>query len=77
MPSDSSPSLWDSKPWWCQPWSIILTGLVIPTVAWLLSHRLWVVIPIGLGILGWWFLFLVLVPQSYAEYVRQEQISQK
>ena len=73
--AEPTPSLWQSKPWWCQPWSILLTGLVIPTVAWILSHRLWIVIPISVGILGWWFLFLVLVPKSYAAYVQDSQIS--
>ncbi len=22
-----SPNIWQLKPWWCQPWSIVLTGL--------------------------------------------------
>ncbi|NET10265.1 MAG: hypothetical protein F6K09_10100 [Merismopedia sp. SIO2A8] len=67
----SSPSLWDVKPWWCQPWSIILTGLAIPSVAWLVTHRLWLVTPIVLMILGWWTLFLYLVPKSYAQMSTQ------
>ncbi|NEQ96052.1 MAG: hypothetical protein F6K30_04885 [Cyanothece sp. SIO2G6] len=69
-PSSSRPSLWDSKPWWCQPWSIVLTGLTVPTVAWVLSHRLWIVVPLGGLVLGWWILFLYIVPKSYANTLR-------
>ena len=59
-------SLWQLKPWWCQPWSIILTGITLPTVAWLVTHRPWLTAPIATGILLWWFVFLYLVPQQYA-----------
>ena len=31
MALDEMPdSMWQLKPWWCQPWSIILTGIAIP-----------------------------------------------
>lgn len=67
----TSHSIWAVKPWWCQPWSIILTGLCIPTVSWLLLHRLWLTIPIAGIILLWWVLFLVLVPAQYAKAMSQ------
>ena len=67
MAQEASPSLWDIKPWWCQPWSILLTGFIVPTVAWLVLHRLWIVIPITVAVLMWWWLFLYVVPKSYAE----------
>lgn len=76
MSLESSSSLWDMKPWWCQPWSIILTGITIPVAIWFVSHRLWLVIPVIVGVLGWWFLFLVLVPKSYAEYGLVEHTNQ-
>ncbi|GAB4378295.1 MAG: hypothetical protein Kow00121_29770 [Elainellaceae cyanobacterium] len=63
------PSLWQLKPWWCQPWSIVLTGIIVSGGAWLLSHRLWVTVPIVLGVAAWWLLFLYLVPRQYAEMV--------
>ena len=65
-------SLWQLKPWWCQPWSIVLTGVIIPTAAWFICYRIWVVLPIGLLVLIWWFLFLYLVPKQYAEAVRSQ-----
>ena len=28
-PMPESGDLWSHKPWWCQPWSILLTGVVL------------------------------------------------
>jgi len=63
----TKPSLWKQKPWWCQPWSIVLTGITVPTAVWALTHRWWLVLPIALGVSLWWFVFLYLVPRQYAE----------
>ncbi len=62
-------SIWAIKPRWCQPWSILLTGLVVPLASWLLLHRLWITVPLALAVLLWWWLFLVLVPASYRHEV--------
>ncbi len=75
--TDTPPtSLWQLKPWWCQPWSIVLTGLAIPTGAWILFHRLWLVLPIAGVIAIWWTVFLYLVPRQYAEYLAQTSSTQ-
>jgi len=58
-------AFWSLKPWWCQPWSIVLTGVVITLGSWQFLHRLWITLPITLAILAWWMLFLVLVPAAY------------
>lgn len=58
---------WSYKPWWCQPWSILLTGIALITGSWLLLHNLWVSSLVTLPVLGWWFLFLVLWPQAMRE----------
>ena len=64
--SDSTrPSLWLAKPWWCQPWSILLTGVVVIAASWFVFGRIWLTALAGLGITVWWFLFLVLVPAAY------------
>ncbi len=65
--SKTSPSIWQKKPWWCQPWSIILTGIALPTTVWLLTHWWWLTLPLAIAILAWWYLFLYLVPKRYAE----------
>jgi hypothetical protein len=61
-----SASFWQLKPWWCQPWSILLTGVVAVLGSLLLLHRWWISAPLSLAVLLWWLLFLVLVPASYA-----------
>jgi hypothetical protein len=61
-------TFWQHKPWWCQPWSILLTGSLGIALAGLLYLRfsapLWLVLPWTVLILAWWFLFLVLVPSA-------------
>jgi hypothetical protein len=61
-------TFWQHKPWWCQPWSILLTGSLAIALDWLVyrwvSIPLWLALPPVVGVLGWWFLFLVLVPAA-------------
>jgi hypothetical protein len=59
--------LWQSKPWWCQPWTIILTGILLVAVSWLVLHSLWLTIPLGVLIVVWWTYFLILVPRMLRE----------
>lgn len=74
MPGERiSPSIWQTKPWWCQPWSIVAVGTAVPLTSWLLLHRLWLTGPIALAVSAWWFVFLVLVPRQYADAVRSAQ----
>jgi len=61
------PSIWNEKPWWCQPWTILLTGVALPMASWFLLQRLWVTAPVAAAVLVWWWLFLVLVPRAYLE----------
>jgi hypothetical protein len=60
-------SAWQLKPWWCQPWSIVLTGVAIVGGSWLLLHRLWltglVAVPIGV----WMGFFLLVWPRLMRE----------
>ena len=63
--SAEQPAFWSQKPWWCQPWSILATGAGISAASWLVLHRLWITLPLTAFILGWWWLFLVLVPAAY------------
>jgi len=70
-PDDMPDSMWQMKPWWCQPWSIVLTGITVPLGSWLLLHRLWITLPVALVMVAWWVLFLGLVPAQYAAYARE------
>jgi hypothetical protein len=65
--ADADRELWAVKPWWCQPWSIVLTGCVLPAASWLLLGRWWITAPLLTGVLMWWWLFLVVVPRAYRE----------
>jgi hypothetical protein len=58
-------SLWQHKPWWCQPWSIVLTGVGVVSASWLLWRLWWISAPVLAAVLMWWWLFLVAVPASY------------
>jgi hypothetical protein len=41
MSLEKPDSVWNHKPWWCQPWSIILTGISIISGSWLLFKIVW------------------------------------
>ncbi|PSI01422.1 MULTISPECIES: DUF6737 family protein [Synechococcus] len=53
---------WSLKPWWCQPWTILLTGTVAITTSWLVLHIWWLTAAIAVLVLAWWCLFLLIVP---------------
>lgn len=67
MDKEVSGDLWQSKPWWCQPWTIILTGVLLVMGSWLVFHRLWLTLPLSFLIGVWWLYFLVLVPKMLRE----------
>jgi len=73
QPLSEQPPFWSLKPWWCQPWSIICTGVLMIGGSWVLLHRLWISLPLGLGVLAWWLLFLVLVPAAYRSAAEPNQ----
>lgn len=64
-----STNIWDYKPWWCQPWSIILTGIAIIAGSWILLHIVWITLGISVLIIAWWIYFLVIFPQLFAKYM--------
>jgi hypothetical protein len=55
--------LWQSKPWWCQPWTIMLTGIIIIASSWLLFHEIWLTIVVAIPIFVWWTYFLIVIPR--------------
>jgi len=56
-------SPWRYKPWWCQPWSILLTGITLISSSWLLFKTLWLTIVISLPVLTWMGFFLLIWPK--------------
>ena len=66
-PGDGSGSVWDLKPWWCQPWSILLTGVMIILASWVALRLWWLTAGVSAVIAAWWLLFLVLLPAAWKE----------
>ncbi len=54
---------WNYKPWWCQPWSILLTGVTLITGSWLIFKTIWLTVLVSLPILIWMGFFLLIWPQ--------------
>ena len=73
QPLSEHPPFWSLKPWWCQPWSIICTGVLMVGGSWVLLHRLWISLPLSVGVVAWWLLFLVLVPAAYRSSAEPNQ----
>ncbi|MEL6320035.1 MAG: DUF6737 family protein [Cyanobacteria bacterium J06626_14] len=67
MSDRDTPSVWSYKPWWCQPWSIVLTGISVITGSWLLLHRYWLTGLVALPILVWMGFFLIIWPKLMRE----------
>jgi hypothetical protein len=63
VPELKSLNPWNYKPWWCQPWSILLAGLLIVLAFWFVTKTVWVTVIVALPILLWWFYFLILWPR--------------
>ncbi len=65
MDTNSKKSFWDSKPYWCQPWSIISFGVLVLIFSWKLFNNIIFSSVIGVFVFVWWILFLILAPNSY------------
>ncbi|CAN6558476.1 unnamed protein product [Malus baccata var. baccata] len=66
-------SLWDTKPSWCQPWTITLTGVVVIGGSWLILHSVVVTILATLLISTWWYIFLYSYPKAYADMIAERR----
>ena len=73
MDTNSKKSFWDSKPYWCQPWSIISFGVLVLIFSWKLFNNILVTSIICFFVFVWWILFLILAPNSYQVMNDKEQ----
>ena len=73
MDKNSKKSFWDSKPYWCQPWSIISFGVLVLIFSWKLFNNILFSSIIGIFVFVWWILFLILAPNSYQVMNDKEQ----
>ena len=64
---------WDLKPFWCQPWSIISFGALVLIFSWTLFSNFLITSIFGFLVFSWWFLFLLFVPRSYEEMLKNKE----
>jgi hypothetical protein len=65
--ASSPPTVWHYKPWWCQPWSIVLTGIVAIGGSWWLLRLVWVTVLVAIPVLAWMGFFLLFYPKLMAD----------
>ncbi|KAL2633817.1 hypothetical protein R1flu_005296 [Riccia fluitans] len=70
-------SVWDTKPAWCQPWTILTTGLAVVGGSWLSFQNIFVTGCVGFVIGAWWFIFLYAYPLAYTEMIAERRKSVK
>ncbi|XP_051120291.1 uncharacterized protein LOC127244042 isoform X2 [Andrographis paniculata] len=66
-------SVWDTKPSWCQPWTIWSTGIAIITGSWVVLNSIVITSVIAAVICLWWYLFLYSYPK-FVIFLRHIQI---
>lgn len=59
-------NVWQVKPWWCQPWSILLTGVGLVAASWFLTRLIWVALLVAVPVTGWMGYFLLIYPKLMA-----------
>ena len=65
----TNPDFWAYKPVWCQPWSIISTGIAFVAGArWITGGSAIATVVAAVPILAWWYVFLILVPGDFRKY---------
>ena len=56
-------SPWKYKPWWCQPWSILLTGVTLIGGSWVIFKTVWLTTLVCVPVLTWMGFFLIIWPK--------------
>ncbi|NJL38990.1 MAG: hypothetical protein HC840_17175 [Leptolyngbyaceae cyanobacterium RM2_2_4] len=56
-------NVWDYKPWWCQPWSIVLTAVTLIGGSWLLLRLWWLTVLVAIPVLTWMVFFVLIYPK--------------
>lgn len=72
MDSNTSDSVWQHKPWWCQPWSIVLTGCTIIAAIAYVVPWLWAKVVLSLPFAIWIIYFTLIYPKMMQQYLSQQ-----
>jgi hypothetical protein len=75
MSHNSYISPWQFKPWWCQPWSILLTGVILILSSWVLWNNIWLTAIAAIPILSWMGYFIVVWPLLVQPYLLQDSLT--
>ena len=65
MDTNEKKSYWNSKPYWCQPWSIVSFGVLCLIFIWKIFNNIIITSILGFFIIIWWIVFLILAPNAY------------
>jgi hypothetical protein len=68
--NEDEPNVWQTKPAWCQPWSIIGSGMFIIAAPTVFFHLAWLSALFAIPIGAWWYLFLLVYPEQFKQYVQ-------
>ena len=71
--ASSASSVWKTKPFWCQPWTIVLFGVFCVSLPTLAFDWKFVSVAVAVPISAWWYVFLVLYTKSYASSSFEEK----
>ncbi|XP_058073737.1 uncharacterized protein LOC131222613 [Magnolia sinica] len=66
-------SVWDTKPSWCQPWTISLTGVMVIACSWEILHSVIVTTVVLSLICTWWYIFLYAYPKAYSDMIAERR----
>lgn len=70
-------NVWDTKPAWCQPWSIVLTGVTGVSLSWLAIKSTIVTGVVTVLVAGWWYVFLYTYPMAYTAMIAERRRNQR
>lgn len=70
-------NVWDTKPAWCQPWTIVLTGVTGISLSWLVIKSTIVTGMVTVLVTAWWYVFLYTYPVAYTAMIAERRRNQK
>lgn len=76
-PKEIAIDVWEYKPWWCQPWSILLTGIALISGSWLLLHKIWLTAIASVPVIIWMSYFILLYPKLVQRHINLSQSEPK
>ena len=65
--ADAPESVWAAKPLWCQPATIVASGIGVVAGVEALAHAWWLTGPAVVGVGAWWYLFLGVYSMQYKD----------